>query len=170
MVPARPQPAALPHAARSAPAALSAAHALPAHDKPMDDRRGDRQFVAMLAAYRATGGVARGDDLALVLEHRQQGDFVSLARRIVAGDIFSFSWSGTCWVPMFQLEPRDLTLKRGPRQVLAELGDVLDGWSLAVWFAWPNAWLNGSTPVELIDSHPADVVQAARADRFVATG
>jgi hypothetical protein len=130
----------------------------------------DRDFIAMRAAYRATGGTARGDDLARMLEDRQRGDYVSLARLIVSGEIFSFQWHHTYWVPMFQFELRDLSIKPGPRQVHAELASVFDGWTLAVWFAQPNSWLNERKPVDLLDSDLADVLEAARADRFIATG
>jgi hypothetical protein len=39
-------------------------------------------FTAMLMAYRATGGTARGDDLARLLQDRPHGGYVSLARLI----------------------------------------------------------------------------------------
>lgn len=130
----------------------------------------DREFIAMRTVYRATGGVARGDDLALWLQGSRSGDYVSLTRLIVSGQIFSFGWHHTFWVPMFQFEPRDLSVKPGPRQVLDELAGAFDGWQLANWFAQPNSWLHDRRPVELLDSNLAAVVQAARADRFIATG
>ena len=71
---------------------------------------------------------------------------------------------------MFQFELRDLSVKQGPRKVLAELSPVLDGWALAAWFARPNSWLNDRSPVDTLDSNLAAVLAAARADRFVASG
>lgn len=130
----------------------------------------DRHFRALRAACQVTGGIARGDDLARLLEDQQRGDFVTLARLIVSGDIFGFEWRDTFWIPMFQFDLRDLSTKHGPRQVLNELGTAFDGWELAVWFVQPNSWLNDRSPVDLLDTQLSAVLEAARADRFIVTG
>ncbi|MEP7298320.1 MAG: hypothetical protein ABI702_19220 [Burkholderiales bacterium] len=128
------------------------------------------RFIAMLAAYRATGGTARGDDLARLLEDRHCGDFVTLARLIVAREVFGFAWRNTFWVPMFQFEMHDLSIKPATRHVLAELAPAFDGWDVASWFTRPNGWLDDRPPVDLIGSNLAAVLGAARADRFVSAG
>lgn len=130
----------------------------------------DRDFIAMRTAYRASGGIACGDDLARLLEDHQRGDFISLAKLIVAGDVFGFDRHHTFWVPMFQFELHDLSVKPASRQVLAELGSAFDGWSLATWFVRANCWLNGQRPVDLLDSNRPSVLEAARVDRFIAVG
>ena len=130
----------------------------------------DRDFVAMRAAYRTTGGIAPGDDLARLLEDRRRGDGVSLARLIACSAVFGFEWRRVFWIPMFQFELRDLSLKPAPRQVLAELAAEFDGWTLATWFAQPNCWLNELRPVDALDSNLQAVLGAARADRFIAAG
>lgn len=145
-------------------------HMTPVPGAGIDGLPSDRQFVAVRAAYRATGGTARGLDLARLLAYRRLGDFASLARLIVSGEIFSFEWHDTFWVPMFQFELRDLSIKQGPRQVRAELASELDGWTLAVWFVQPSSWLNGRRPVDLLESNLPAVLDAARGDRFIATG
>ena len=127
-------------------------------------------FVTILAANRATGGTARGDDLARLLEDRCGGDFVSLAKRIVAGDVFGFEWHRTFWIPMFQFELADLSIKPAAGQVLAELENEFDGWALAAWFAQPNVWLRERRPVDLLDLDLPAVLEAARTDRFIAAG
>ncbi len=129
-----------------------------------------RGFAAVLAAYRATGGTVRGDDLGRLMEDHRLGDFLSLARLIASRQVFTFEWRDSFWIPMFQFDQRDLSVKKGSRQVLAELASVFDGWTLAAWFAQPNSWLNDRRPVDLLDSHPASVLAAARVDRFIATG
>ncbi len=129
-----------------------------------------RDFSAVRAGFRASGGTARADELARLLQQRQRGDFVGLARLIVAGEVLGFEWHGSFWIPLFQFELRDLSMKPGPRQVMAELTPVLDAWTLAVWFVQTNDWLRGSRPVDLLDSHLDAVLEAARADRFIATG
>ncbi len=130
---------------------------------------GDADFAAMRAAYQVTGGFARGDDLARLLEDRGRGDFASLARLIVGREVFGFEWRRALWIPMFQFSA-DLRLKPGLKAVLAELATEYDGQRLAAWFVEPNGWLEGARPIDALDADPAEVLQAARADRFVATG
>lgn len=130
----------------------------------------DAQFRGLRSAYGQSGGLARGDDLARLLQDRQQGDFVSLARVLVAREVFGFKWRDQLWVPMFQFELRDLSIKRAHRPVLAELAPVFDNWSLADWFARPNSWLGSQSPVQMLGSNLAAVLNAARADRFIACG
>lgn len=133
-------------------------------------QRGDHLFVAMRTAFRPTGGVARGEDLAGWMAARQRGDHASLARMIVNGDVISFEWNDSFWLPMFQFDPVDLSIRPGPRQVVKELHDDCDGWTLSAWFARPNGWLDDSAPVDRIASDLPAVLNAARADRFVVTG
>ena len=67
-------------------------------------------------------------------------------------------------------ELRDLSVKPGPRHVLAELKPVFDNWELAVWFVQPNSWLQTKRPLDLLDVDFAGVLEAARAHRFSAAG
>ena len=135
-----------------------------------DELPSDRDFIAMLAAYRASGGIVRTDDLARMLNDRRRAGLDSLASLIGSGTVFGFEWRRAFWLPMFQFEPRDLSLKPAPRQVVAELAEDFDGWALAVWFAHANSWLQDRRPVDLLDSQMNRVLEAARADRFVASG
>ena len=70
---------------------------------------------------------------------------------------------------MFQFT-EDLALKPGLKEVLAELASEYDGQRLAAWFVEPNGWLEEARPIDTLATDPAEVLQAARADRFVATG
>lgn len=130
---------------------------------------GDRDFAALRAGCQASGGAVRGGDLAGWLEKRQRGDAVSLAKLIISGNIFGFEWQGNFWVPMFQFDFRDLSIRQAPRKVRAELGGVFDGWALAVWFVQPCVWLNGQSPLDLLEADLPAVLEAARSERFVAT-
>ena len=141
-----------------------------AHHDPLDELPTRRGFAALLAAFRATGGTARGDDVARLLEDHGLGDFIGLAKLIANGAVFGFEWRGVLWIPMFQFELRDLSVKPATQQVLAELGTGFDGWSRAAWFARPNSYLNFQTPVDLLASRLPDVLEAARMDRFIAVG
>lgn len=127
-------------------------------------------FDAMVDIYKTCGGTARADDLALLLQERKAGDFVSVARQIVSRDIFSFEWQNHFWVPMFQFNRHDMSVKQEVRRVAHELAAVLDNWTLSQWFTEPNAWLKGRRPVDMIDREFSKVLDAARADRFVAAG
>lgn len=129
-----------------------------------------RGFVMMLEAFRASGGTTRAEDLASFLQARHQGDRARLLARIANGELIAFPWRHTHWLPMFQFDLRELGLLSGPRQVMSELAGEFDGWQLAAWFAEPNAWLAGRSPVQAIDSDLPAVLEAARADRFVVGG
>lgn len=137
---------------------------VPEQDIPIEPSEGG--FVALRDAYRATGGMADGDDLARLLEERQLGRYMSLARLIVLGGVFSVEWRGIYWIPMFQFGLHDLSLKPGPRQVLAELKPALEAWPLAAWFARPNMRLGRQRPVDLLDADLAGVLHAARVERL----
>ena len=130
----------------------------------------DAQFRGLRATYGNSGGLARGDDLARLLEDRKQGDFVSLAKVLVGREVFGFKWHGELWIPMFQFELRDLSIKTLHRPVLAELTPVFDNWSLADWFVRPNSWLCEQSPVQVLGSNLPAVLAAARADRLIASG
>jgi hypothetical protein len=127
-------------------------------------------FESLRAAYGASGGLAVGDELARLLEDRRHGGCAGLARLVVSAEVFGFGWRQAFWVPMFQFDPADLTVRPGSKEVLAELVPTYDGWALATWFVEPNAWLDGQRPLDLLPTDRASVLEAARADRFVATG
>jgi hypothetical protein len=127
-------------------------------------------FEALLETYRATGGTASGDDLARVLDDLGLGDFIGLARLISMNAVFGFEWGGTLWVPMFQFEPRDLSVRPETALVLDELGSGFDGWARAAWFAKPNCWLTDRRPVDMLETDLPEVLSAARIDRFIAVG
>lgn len=156
----------------------------------------DHGFVALQAAYRSSGGIARCSEISrLWAADRRQGLHLAggttvraavaandrpgpagvdppcrLEGLIACGQVFSFHWHDGFWVPLFQLDRRLQAARPGLVQVLAELGGVLDGWELAVWFVWPNARLGGHLPIEHFASHWPDVVNAARAEPCVASG
>ena len=130
----------------------------------------DREFAAMLRAFRETGGLLRGDEVADLLQQRGTGDVSRLARWIVTRQVVSFEWRGEQWVPMFQFDLSDMSLHQEARHLAAELAPAFDGWALSLWCATPNAWLHNRLPADgLMVDFPA-VLQAARADRFVAMG
>lgn len=124
----------------------------------------------LLVVFRATGGLVRGDELAMMLQQLRMGDVASLGRAMASAEICSFEWRSAFWIPMFQFDLDNLSFKAGPRQIMRELQGVFDGWLLTVWFAQPNSWLEGHKPVDVLASNLPAVIEAARADRFVALG
>ncbi|MCV2359119.1 hypothetical protein LNV08_09035 [Paucibacter sp. TC2R-5] len=130
-----------------------------------------RGFIALLEAFRATGGTAPAEIVARLLEEHQPGPATSLAQRIYTGQVFGFEWRASLWIPMFQFEANDLALNAAAQAVRAELPTVWSGWALAAWFAAANAQLEGHSPVDMLRSDLDAVLQVARAqetaDEFV---
>jgi hypothetical protein len=126
-----------------------------------------RSFIAILEALRATGGAAPADIVGPLLDERGGGERISLSRLLRSGRVFGFEWCDSVWIPMFQFDAADLTLKPGPLQVRAELPSFWPGWTLASWFAAPNEWLDGLGPVDLLDSDLDAAVQAARFSKSI---
>lgn len=130
----------------------------------------DHEFVAMLDAYRSTGGILRGDSL---LDRFGLDDFSALqrlGRDIASRKLLSFCWSGCIWLPAFQLDVSLLKPRAEVGQVLKELGDIWDGWEIARWFIRADAFLGGASPLAVLYDRPDDVRDAARASRFVYKG
>ena len=127
-------------------------------------------FDILSDAFKISGGMATADDFALQLEKQRKGNFVSLAKRLVSRDIFSFEFQDQFWIPMFQFHKADLSGRKDVSRVVDELAAVLDNQMLAAWFTEPNEWLQCRRPVDLMEDCFSDVLAAARADRFVARG
>jgi hypothetical protein len=144
----------------------------PDHSHSLGDnsKHSDAEFVALHTAYRASGGLASGNELATRLNRNGEGGYASLARYIVGRRVFSLAWNSEFWVPMFQFTPDDLSLRPGLRPVLLELTDVMDGWAIASWFVTPNNTLKGHSPLAMWLSDWPDVFCAARLQRLVMKG
>lgn len=124
----------------------------------------DQQFIAMLDSYRDSGGLARAQELVQVFKHRCGCDITPLASWIAGKKVICFEWQSETWLPLFQFNPLDMTLKPGLSLVLAELGSDDDAWEVANWFAQPNAWLGRCSPAATLALDPAAVLSAWRAD------
>lgn len=124
--------------------------------------RNGRGFITMLEAFRATGGTARAEIVGQLLQDRHAGDTVSLAKLLNSGQLFGFEWRASLWIPMFQFDAGDLSLKAGVQRVRAELPPLWSGWTLASWFAAPNERFGGRNAADTIDLDLTAVVQAAR--------
>jgi hypothetical protein len=127
-----------------------------------------RQFMCIEHAFRAHGGLLSGEELARRVRGRYEQPISTVARWIVSRSIMSFSWQTQTLVPSFQFGRPDMTLKSPVERVVCELQAVFDDWELVLWFAQPNAWLEDASPVDLLAEDEMAVLQAARADRFIA--
>lgn len=125
-------------------------------------------FVSLLEAFRASGGTAPGDIVSRLLEDHQAGEVASLARLVHSSQIFGFDWRGSFWIPMFQFNENELSIAVAPQAVRAELPDLWSGWTVAMWFAMPNALLEGQRPVDLLRTEFDAVLNAAKVLRSMA--
>ncbi len=128
----------------------------------IEDGSSGQGFIAMLSAFRASGGTAPGSIVCHLLDDRPDGDASSLAQLVHSDQVFGFPWRGSLWIPMFQFNAGDLSIKTGPQQVRAALPSLPSGWGVAAWFASPNATLHGQRPVDLVDVNLDAVMHAAR--------
>ena len=103
-----------------------------------------------------------GEIVDRLLEEHRVADTVSLAKLICTGQVFGFEWRASLWIPMFQFDAEDLALKPGAQRVRAELPSLWSGWTLASWFAGPNAWLDGRSPADVLNLDLDAVIRAAR--------
>lgn len=161
--------------AQHAPASIAKSSLpMPAGVRPLPASWGhrleDRQFLNMVRAYRATGGLANGDEVARLLRKRSEQPISMLARWIVDRSVVSIVWQSQTLLPLFQFDLADMSLRSGTSAVIRELVDAFDDWEIAHWFAQPNTWLDGAAPVDNMASDQSAVLSAARADRFIALG
>ncbi len=148
-------------------------HARPRHGlatiAPLDigavAARSDQAFLA----YRASGGLARADEAATLLERRGL-DGGQLARWRTGRRVVAFDWQSHFWLPRFQFELCGLLPEPGVAAVLAVLGTVFDDWQTAWWFARPHPALNERAPAQAIGRDLAAVLTTACGDRFVVRG
>jgi hypothetical protein len=61
----------------------------------------------------------------------------------------------------------DMSVRPGVSAVLRELYGPYDEWDIARWFSTANRWLP-DIPMNALVRDPGGVLQAARADRFIA--
>lgn len=126
-----------------------------------------RGFAALLTSYRASGGMAWGEDVVRQREARGWGNFIDFARLISSGELLSLAWRATHWIPMFQFDLQALSVQPGTRRVLAELEGQFGDWDRVAWFAAPNGWLQGRRPADMMGGDLSKVLKAARAGRVI---
>ncbi|MBK9574658.1 MAG: hypothetical protein IPO43_19035 [Rhodoferax sp.] len=155
---------------RHAPATLAAGvHAVSGvsssfPDAPVAVAHSDDQFMAMLAAYRTGGGLARAPEVFALFKRCSGADVGTLAGWIVNRKVICFDWQSRMWLPLFQFNRLDMMPQAGLRRVLEALTQRFSPWALAQWFAQPNPWLADQSPCDALGQDPPAVLRAACAE------
>lgn len=129
-----------------------------------------QDFMALLKAYRPSGGLLRSQEAAARCKPREGTDGPTLALWIERREVISFKWLSRTWLPLFQFNRSDMTRQSGLEAVMAELVVTHDDWEIANWFCRPNSWLKNSTPADKLATDAPEVLAAARAARYGDTG
>lgn len=130
----------------------------------------DRHFIALLNGFRSSGGLLRLSALQAIRRNAWGDDVVeALPARVADRSVLGITWNHEAWVPDFQFDGHGNT-RQPAAAVLLELTPSHDPWELATWFVTPSVWLQHVRPIELLKLAPTRVVEAARADRYVANG
>lgn len=116
------------------------------------------------------GGVVPAEEVALLMRRHVEQPVSQLARWIVGGRVVHFTERSQTLVPLFQFFLDDMSIRPAVATLLGELGSVMDSDELATWLVTPNDWLAGASPIETLEVDFPAVLDAARADRFVAAG
>lgn len=122
-------------------------------------------FVSMLMAYRASGGTLSGEELIPMLVDHRQTNYAGAVSIIASRLVFSFTWRGKVWIPMFQFELHNLTIRPECHLILSELAKSFDEWGTATWFAHPNSRLNDRKPIDVLDADFHAVLGATGSDK-----
>jgi hypothetical protein len=123
----------------------------------------DSNFLNLRSAYRASGGLARGEEIAA---WSRGNTFLQLARDIANRRVISFVWRDIIWLPLFQFEPAGHAVRSDIQMLIDELSEALDDWEMAHWFVEPNACLYGELPLTHLATQFPQVHDAARSLRY----
>lgn len=124
----------------------------------------DHRFVELLNAYRGSGGLARADRLADLIQRRGGTPAALQARRDALADGVVFEWQAHDWLPLFQFNRSSLVRKPELEPLFATLAQARSRLEVANWFVQPNAGLAGRVPVARLESDLPAVLRAAHAD------
>jgi hypothetical protein len=134
-------------------------------DRDAVDQQRNMRFVNLLNGFRESGGLARANEVASQFQRRSAQDISVLGGRLVKRQAIGFEWQSKLWMPLFQFNPSDMSLRAGLAGILAELVVVYNDWDLARWFAKPNPWLSDGLPANALAVAAPQVLWAARAER-----
>ncbi len=130
----------------------------------------NHQFTTMLEAYDATGGLARVEELVSLFERCAGPSVATLANWIERREVVYFEWHADIWLPWFQFHRLDLRPHPQLAPLLGILQQTYSPWETANWFARPNEWLGGHSPITCLLKDLAAVQCAAQVDCLIANG
>ena len=125
-----------------------------------------QHFMGLIKAYRRSGGLLRAQDAAARCKPRGGTDVPTLAGWMVHRQVVCIEWLSRIWLPVFQFNRADMSRQSGLDEVMSELVEVYDNWQMARWFSQPNPRLGHARPADRLALAAADVLRAARAERF----
>ena len=130
----------------------------------------DSLFIELLNGFRSSGGLQKLSALQAIRRNPWGDDVIeALPARVADRSVLGITWNRETWVPGFQFDGHG-AIKQPTAAVALELAPSHDPWELATWFVTPSTWLQQVRPIDLLEMAPARVLEAARADRYVANG
>jgi len=117
--------------------------------------------AALRAALASEFGILTGSEVASLADSAAKNSAATAARWRKNGMIFCVPVAGSRGYPAFQFDGSGRPLLV-VAEIIAELGEQMDPWSLALWFISNNSYLRGARPVDVLDSDPAPVLLAAK--------
>jgi hypothetical protein len=130
----------------------------------------DSLFIALLNGFRSSGGLQRLSALRATRRDTWSTDVVEALRaRVADRSVLGITWNHEAWVPDFQFDGHG-AIRQPAASVFVELAPSYDPWELATWFVTPSTWLQHVRPIDLLELASPRVLEAARADRYVANG
>jgi hypothetical protein len=129
-----------------------------------------RQLVEMREVYSRTGGLSGSVDVLRRMRTHYERPVSTMTTWIASAAIVAIRARWGLLVPLFQFDLTDMSPDPNVARVLREFKGVFDQWEQAYWFTRPNSWIKGAAPAEVIRNDAAAVLDAARADRFIAVG
>jgi hypothetical protein len=127
----------------------------------------DSLFIALL---NGSGGLQRLSALKAIRCNAWDSDVIeALPARVADRSVLGITWNHEAWVPDFQFDGHG-AIRQPAASAFIELTPSHDPWELATWFVTPSTWLQHVRPIDLLETAPARVLEAARADRYVANG
>jgi hypothetical protein len=130
----------------------------------------DSPFIALLNGFRSSGGLHRLSALRVTRRDTWSTDVIqALPARVADRSVLGITWNHQAWVPDFQFDGHG-AIRQPAASAFTELTPSHDPWELATWFVTPSTWLQHVRPIDLLEMAPARVLEAARADRYVANG
>jgi hypothetical protein len=127
----------------------------------------DALFIELLNAYRSRGGLARASEVTARVVSRRPVGIAWIEQCFAHRLLVSVIWHSMVWLPLFQFERSDMTLRDEVFRTCGELRDVMDDCEMAAWFVHPQCGLNHCSPLDMLDSRPELVVEAARREHFL---